>query len=484
MSAIEILSVASEVFPLVGSGSVANMVGSLPAALAHEGVVARTLVPGYPAVLAALDEAEAIHEFAELFGAPARLLSAAAGDLELLVLEAPHLYQRPGDPYVDADGADWHDNAVRFAALCRVAADLALGALERYRPDLVHCHDWQAGLTPAYLTYGARRRPPTVTTVHDPAFQGLFPASLLDRLGLPLNSFGVDGVEFHGSIGFLKAGLRLADRITTISPTDASEIRTPERGAGLDGLLRSRAHDTIGILDGIDTGRWNPATDAFLVQPFNSARLGGRPENKRALQARGGLDDDPESLLLAVVSRRLAGPGEDILLDALPAVIGVGAQVVIRGSREGRIEESWRAAGLANPGRVACIFGDDENLVHQIFGGADALVVPSRADPGATALRALRYGAVPLVAKAGGLADSVIDANEAAVAAGVATGVQFAPVTQTGLEAAIRRLAALFAEPEVWQTMQRNGMKADVSWRTPARRYAALYRELIATRAT
>jgi starch synthase len=477
MSLLRVLAVASEVFPMVKTGGLADVAGALPLALAAEEVETTTLLPGYPAVIAALEGAEAVHQDPALFGGPARLLRGQAAGLDLLVLDAPHLFNRPGNPYTQPGGADWPDNAARFGALANIAAFVARGGIAGFVPDVLHCHDWQAGLAMAYLHFSPGRRPGTVMTVHNLAFQGLFPAGLLGALGLPGEAFAIDGIEFHGMIGYLKAGLALADRITTVSPTYAAEIQTPENGFGLDGLLRARAGVLHGILNGIDDAVWNPAADALIAAPFSDAA--GRNKNKAAIQARFGLAAAPERPVLGVISRLTWQKGLDLLLEAMDEVIGLDAQLVVLGTGEPGLESGFAAAATANPGRVGCVIGYDEGLAHQMQAGIDALLVPSRFEPcGLTQLCALRYGALPVVARVGGLADTVIDANEAALASGAGTGVQF-PVG--ALRPALRRTAALWAQPEVWKRLQSNAMRADVSWRRPAAQYAALYRGLAAT---
>lgn len=478
---LRVLSVASEVFPLIKTGGLGDVVGALPAALAGEGITVRTLVPGYPAVLAALTgaEAEAVHAVRDLFGGPARVLAGTAAGLDLFVLDAPHLFDRPGNPYAGPDGRDWADNPQRFAALCQVAATLGHGAAPGFRPDIVHAHDWQAALAPAYLHYAGGPRPGTVVTVHNLAFQGRTPAALLAELGLPPESFTVEGVEYYGEIGFLKAGIRLADRITTVSPSYAAEIQTPSGGMGMDGLLRSRGGELAGILNGIDDAVWDPKSDPHLPAEFSPRRLPRRRVNKAALQARFGLENDPDALLFGVVSRLTAQKGIDLLLAALPALLAHGAQLAVAGSGEAALEEGLRSAAAAHPGRVGTVLGYDEAVTHLVQGGADALLVPSRFEPcGLTQLCALRYGALPVVSRVGGLIDTVIDANEAALAAGVATGVQFAPATAEGLERGIARAALLWRDQAAWRRMQGNAMRAEVGWDGPARAYAKIYRAL------
>ena len=480
MSRTEILAVASEIYPLIKTGGLADVVGALPAALASLDIRVRTLVPGYPAVLAAVARPERLHAWPDLFGGEARLLAGAAHGLDLFILDAPHLFARAGNPYTGADGRDWPDNAVRFAALSRVGADIGNGTIPGYAPDIVHAHDWQAGLTHAYLHFAASR-PATVMTVHNLAFQGQFPAEALSILGLPSAAYAVEGLEYHGGISYLKAGLHYADRITTVSPSYAAEIRTPEDGMGMDGLLRARAGDLYGVLNGIDTDAWNPATDELIAAQYDARHLARRRANKADLQARFGLNQDPAAPLFAVVSRLTWQKGLDLLLEAEAVLMATGAQLALLGTGDPAMEAAFHAAARRHPGRIGCVIGYDETLAHRLQAGADALLVPSRFEPcGLTQLYALRYGTVPVVARVGGLADTVIDASPMALNAGVATGVQFAPVTAEMLRAAIQRTTALYRQPRVWQQMQRNGMATDVSWHHPARQYASLFRDLLA----
>lgn len=479
MARLRVLSVASEAYPLIKTGGLADVAGALPLALAREDIAVRTLVPGFPQVLAALPDATAICEFPELGGGPARLLAAEVAGLDVLIVDAPHLYGRPGNPYLGPDGRDWPDNGLRFGALAQCAATIALGGVAGEPPDILHAHDWQAGLAPAYLHYTAGPRPKTVMTVHNLSFQGLFPRDLLPRLGLPRHAWSIEGVEYHGKISFLKAGLAFADLITTVSPTYATEIRTPHEGMGLDGLLRSRSNVLHGIRNGIDEDIWNPASDPLLATRYDASRLALRRANKAELQTRLGLDLEPDTLLFGVVSRLTAQKGLDLLHDALPTLLAAGVQLALLGSGDRVLERKFLAAAEQHGGRVAVQIGYDESLAHLLQGGVDALFVPSRFEPcGLTQLYALRYGAIPVVARVGGLADTVIDANDAALGAGVATGVQFAPVTVAGIEVAIARTLALWKDRKTWRRMQARAMASDVSWRRPAHRYAELYREL------
>ncbi|MBX3575920.1 MAG: glycogen synthase GlgA [Rhizobiaceae bacterium] len=477
---MKVLSIASEVFPLVKTGGLADVVGALPLAMAPLGIEMGTFLPGYPAVLDKLRKRKVVYAYPDLQGGPASIVAGSASGLNLLVLEAPHLFNRPGGPYGDATGADWPDNWRRFAAFCQAGSNIAGGAVPGYRPDLVHAHDWQAAMTLAYMRYGGVERTPKVMTVHNLAFQGQFGASIFGELGLPAEAMSVDGVEYYGGVGFLKAGLQAAWAITTVSPTYAQEIRTAEFGMGLDGLINMRAADLVGIVNGIDTEIWDPATDELLAAKFSAKSLKGRLANKRAVEERFGLDRD-EGPLFTVVSRLTWQKGMDILVSLLDPLVATGARLAVLGSGDRALEGALLAAAARHRGRIGVVIGYDEGLSHLIQGGADAILVPSRFEPcGLTQLYGLRYGCVPVVARTGGLADTVIDANEAAVSAGVATGFQFAPSNGDAFAHAIRRAVAAYAAKPVWTALQKQGMKADVSWQKSAARYADLYRTLIA----
>ncbi len=477
------LAIASEAFPLIKTGGLADVAGALPLALPREGVEMRTLLPGYPAVLALLEGAETAHVYVSLMGGAARVLAGHAGALKLFVLDAPHLFGRAGNPYLGPDGKDWPDNALRFAALARAGADLAKGIVPAYAADVVHAHDWQAALAPVYLEYDEGERPATVLTIHNIAFQGHYYGDLMGPLGLPAQAMTLEGVEYFGGVGFLKGGIQFADRITTVSPTYAREILTPEFGMALDGLLRARSADVEGVVNGIDDEIWNPATDGTLAQTFSAERLPARAANKTALQAKFGLSPDAEGPLFGVVSRLTSQKGLDLLALCLPGLVARGGQLALLGTGEPQLEQGFGAMADAYPDNVGVRIGYDETLAHLIQAGVDFLIVPSRFEPcGLTQLCALRYGAVPVVARVGGLADTVIDANEAALTAGVATGVQFYPPDVHALDHAITRAFDLYANEETMRVLRHNGLSSDVSWRHPAKRYAALYAKLRADR--
>lgn len=480
---MKVLSVASEAAGLVKTGGLADVAGALPAALAAQGVAVTTFAPGYPAVLAKLGKKRrAVHTWDALLGVPARLLAGKLGDHPLLVLDAPALFAREGGPYADPSGRDWDDNWHRFAAFARAAADIAGGAVKGLSFDLVHAHDWQAGMVPAYLRLAplkGGRAVPSVMTIHNMAFQGYYPAEVFPKLGLPSSAWTVDGVESYGGVGFLKAGMQLADAITTVSPTYAGEIRSVEFGMGLEGIVLARSNRVHGILNGIDTAEWNPATDPHLPANFTAATLAARRKNKRAIETEFSLDrsDGP---LFVVVTRLTWQKGMDVLAGVMDHLAGIGARLALLGSGDAEIEQAFLAAAARHPGRIGVRIGYDEALSHRLQAGGDAILIPSRFEPcGLTQLYGLAYGCVPVVARTGGLADTVIDANPAALAAGVATGIQMNAVSHNALAMAVSRAVELFNRPAEWKRLQKNGMKADFSWGASGAAYAALYRHLI-----
>jgi starch synthase len=477
---MQILSVASEAYPLIKTGGLADVVGALPPALAARGIEMRVLLPGYASVMARLADvpSEVVFEYDALLGLPARLISARLEGLDLILIDCPALYHRAGGPYLDAIGIDHGDNWHRFGALARVGADIGAGIIPGFKPDVIHAHDWQAGLTPAYLRYSGIDCP-SVMTIHNIAFQGNFPAAVLGGLYLPPRAMALDGVEYHGGVGFMKAGLANASAITTVSPTYAEEIRSAEFGMGLQGLINARAPVLSGIVNGIDADVWNPATDPVLEAPFTAKTLADRRPNRRAIEARFRLDEDDDPLFV-VISRLTWQKGIDLLAEVTGDLVAEGAKLAVLGTGETWLENAFAGAAARHAGRVGLIVGYDERLAHVMQGGGDAILIPSRFEPcGLTQLYGLRYGAVPVVARTGGLADTVIDANTAALNAGVATGVQFLPVDAQGLIHAIRRAVRLFRRPATWSAMQVAGMTADVSWDRSAALYADLYKSLL-----
>jgi starch synthase len=483
---LTVLSVASEAVPLIKTGGLADVVGALPAAVAPHDVVMTTLLPGYPTVMAAIGKGRALHSYDKLLGESARLVAGKIGEHPLIALDAPGFFARDGGPYSDAASTDWPDNWQRFAALGRAAADLAGGMVKGKRFDVLHAHDWQGAMAPAYLRFApgpGKAETRSVLTVHNIAFQGHFGAEVFKGLGLPKPAFSVEGVEYHGGVGFLKAGLASASAVTTVSPSYAAEIRAPEFGMGLEGLIVSRGDRVRGIVNGIDTTEWDPATDKALTVNYTARTLGQRAANKRTLEAEFGLDPSDGPLLI-VVTRLTWQKGMDVLLEVIDHLVGIGGRLAMLGSGDAAIEDGFRAAAARHPGRVGVRIGYDEALSHRMQGGGDAILVPSRFEPcGLTQLYGLAYGCVPVVARTGGLSDTVIDANPAALGAGVATGIQFNGVHYHALSAAISRAVALYHQPAAWRAMQRNGMKADFSWGASGKAYADLYAQLVAENA-
>lgn len=485
MSKLRVLFATSEVAPLIKTGGLADVSGALPAALHSTGVDVRILLPGYPKVLEQLGPHKVVAGFERWAGLPAaRLLSGTmANHVPLLVLDCPVLYQRDGGPYQNAAGQDWPDNALRFGLLSRVAALLASAETPlSWRPDLLHCNDWQAGLAPAYLRFipgGA----PTVITIHNLAFQGNFPAGMVTELGLPASSFDIEGVEFYGNLSFLKAGLFYADHITTVSPNYAREIQQ-ELGFGMQGLLGLRSAQLTGILNGIDTAEWNPLTDRYLTNNYSQARMFGKALNKRALQNHMGLGLESGLPLLGVVSRFTHQKGLDLLLEIAPKLMELPVQLAMLGSGEAALQETARELSRRYPGRIAATIGFDEALSHQIEAGADIFVMPSRFEPcGLNQMYSQRYGTPPIVHATGGLADSVVDCTLETLKDGTASGFVFSGMNADNLHATVRRAISMYFDPPHWKILRKNCMAKDFSWQTSAAAYLEVYRKVLAQRA-
>lgn len=475
---MRVLSVTSEIFPFVKTGGLADVTGSLPKALAPLGIETTSLIPGYPNVMRQLQSAVPLVAFDSLLGEKASLLHTRIEGLSLFVLDAPTLYDRPGGPYVDERGIDHPDNWKRFAALSLAAAEIAGGVLPGWRPDLVHTHDWQSALASVYM----RERgcsTPVVLTIHNLAFQGQYPASLLDELGLPPEAYSMDRMEYFGDISFLKGGLQTADAITTVSPTYAREILTPRFGMGMNGVLNERVSVLRGIVNGIDLDVWDPSTDPHLPRNYDINSLRRKRENRAVLLERFRLDPSGAGPVFSAVSRFTWQKGIDMLAETADEVIHNGGRVIVFGQGDREIEQALLDTASRFPGRMAVHIGYDEPTAHLIHGGSDAIVQPSRFEPcGLTQLYALRYGCVPVVSRTGGLSETIIDANDAAMSARVATGFQFHPVTTDGLRLALRRALQTYADPKMWARLQNQGMKAKFSWERSARQYAAVYASL------
>ncbi|MDO9638729.1 MAG: glycogen synthase GlgA [Pseudotabrizicola sp.] len=465
-----VLSVASECVPFVKTGGLADVVGALPSALAAVGWDMRVLIPAYRALRPLCAQMTPVWTEHGLFGGEGVVYAGTVEGVELLLLDAPHLYDREGTPY-GGPGGEWWDNPQRFAALSWVAARLAQEGIAGWHPDILHAHDWQAGFAPAYLAYGGKGAVRSVMTVHNIAFQGWAPVHLLNELRLPGEQFYPDGLEYYGGLSSLKAGLVTADWITTVSPTYAAELMRAEFGMGLQGVIATRAARVCGILNGVDTGVWSPETEPV---PFSAKQPGGKTKARAALCAAFGVD--VPGPLAIVVSRLTHQKGIDLLPQVVPDFVAAGGGLVVLGTGDPEMEDAMRWLADAHPGRVAVKIGYDEELSHLLFSGADAVLVPSRFEPcGLTQMYGLRYGTLPVVAATGGLADTVIGASPATLAAGVATGVVFQPTDALAFGQALTKLVEIYAQPKLWARMRQNAMSHPVGWETSAAAYAALY---------
>ncbi len=470
-----VLSVASECVPLVKTGGLADVVGALPAALAPLGWDMRVMIPAYRSLRPMLDGWSEVWVEENLWGGRGTVFAGEAGGVQFLVLEAPHLFDREGGPYGGPSG-DWWDNPQRFAALSWVAAQIARHGVEGWKPDVLHAHDWQAGLAPAYLAYGGSGGTGTVMTIHNMAFQGHAPVNLIDELRLPRGEFHPDALEYYGHLSTLKAGLVTADRVTTVSPHYAEELMRPEFGMGLEGMIARRAAEgaVSGILNGVDTAIWSPDRGPT---PYSARSMKGKAAARAALCAEFGLE--VPGPLAILVSRLTDQKGIDLIPEAVPAFVGGGGGLVILGSGNPGLERAMDGLARRFPGRVAVRIGYDEALSQRMFAGGDAVLVPSRFEPcGLTQMYGLRYGTIPLVSAVGGLSDSVIDASPAALAVGAATGIVFHPVDALALGQALQRLLALHGDAAAWEAMRKAAMRQPVGWETSAAAYAALYEGL------
>ncbi|MFG6414696.1 glycogen synthase GlgA [Roseateles sp. DC23W] len=479
---MRVLQVSAELFPLLKTGGLADVAGALPAALAAAGAEPRLLVPGFPAIRESLVHECAVAPVALPWseGRAVLLRGRLPGfEAPVYVLDAPGLFDRPGNPYADEAGVTYADNHRRFALLGLAAARLAEGVDPAWRPQIVHAHDWHAGLACAHIAAGrARGRTDArmVFTVHNLAYQGLFPADCFADLGLPPAHYAVEGLEFYGQVSFMKAGLHFADAITTVSPGYAREIQTPEQGCGLDGLLRHRAAVLHGVLNGVDYRLWSPARDRSLAQPYDADRPEGKADCKAALQGECGLAVKVDAPLFGIVSRLTEQKGLPLVLEALNDLLAAGGQLVVLGSGDARLEAEFSAAAARHPGQVARRTGMDEGLAHHIYAGSDVMLVPSRFEPcGLTQLYGLSYGALPLVHRVGGLADTVVDCTLEDLDAGAATGFVFDAFTADAYRRALRRVFALWSRPASWANVRNAAMRQRFGWDAAARRYVEIY---------
>ena len=470
-----VLSVASECVPLVKTGGLAEVVGALPGALRSTGWDMRVLLPAYRALRALAKDWPVVWEEADLWGGPGKV---RAGDVEgvpILLLDAPHLYDREGGPYSSPTG-EHPDNAIRFAALSWIGARIAREGLADWKPDVLHAHDWQAGLAPAYLAYHGNGGCKSVTTIHNIAFQGWAPAHMLGVLRLPGHAFHPEALEYYGGISTLKAALVASDWITTVSPSYAAEIMRPEFGMGLQGVITARASVVSGILNGVDTEVWDPTRED---PAFDRKAIAGKADARAKLCAEFALE--VPGPLAIVVSRLTDQKGIDLIPAVIPDFILGGGGLIVLGSGDPGMEGAMRNLADRFPGRVAVRIGYDEGMSHRLFAGADAVLVPSRFEPcGLTQMYGLRYGTLPVVSMVGGLADTVIGANPATLAAGAATGVTFHPVDALAFGRALTQLVDLYRQPKLWAKLRANAMAHPVGWETSAAAYASLYERLTA----
>jgi starch synthase len=470
-----VLSVASECVPLVKTGGLADVVGALPEALAAAGWEMKVLLPAYRSLRAQAANWPVVWQEADLWGGSGRVLAGEVAGVPVLLLDAPHLYDRDGGPYSSPTG-EHPDNAVRFAALSWVAARIAREGLEGWKPDILHAHDWQAGFAPAYLAYHGNGGVKSVLTVHNIAFQGWAPAHMLGVLRLPGHAFHPEALEYYGGISSLKAGLVNSDWITTVSPTYAAELMRPEFGMGLQGVIAARGPVVSGILNGVDTGVWNPSIEDPAFGPKSMA---GKAAARARICEEFGLD--VPGPLAIVVSRLTDQKGIDLLPEVVPDFVVGGGGLIVLGSGDPGLEGAVRKLAARFPGRVAVRIGYDEAMSHRLFAGADAVLVPSRFEPcGLTQMYGLRYGTLPVVSLVGGLADTVIGASPATLAAGVATGVTFHPVDAMAFGRAMAQLLDLYRQPKLWAKIRANAMAQPVGWEASAAAYASLYERLTA----
>ncbi|MDA8232106.1 MAG: glycogen synthase GlgA [Magnetospirillum sp.] len=483
---MRVLFASSEVFPLVKTGGLADVSGALPGALREAGVDARILLPGYPAAMEKARKAKRVASLGDPLGigAEAHLVAAElpGSRVPVWLIDCAPLYDRAGGPYQDAAGRDYEDNARRFGLLSWAAARLCTrdGPL-KWRPDILHGNDWQAGLAPAYLRAWGEKATATVFTIHNMAYQGLFPKEILPELKLPWNLYRIDGLEYYDSVSFLKAGLVYSDRITTVSRRYAKEIQTAAFGCGMEGVLAHRAADLVGIVNGADYGVWNPGEDPHLSHRYApGAYAEGKAANKAALQAELGLAPSPDAPLMVVVSRLNEQKGMDLILSDLPILLRGGAQLAVLGAGDHMLEDGFRTAAAKSPRQVAASIGYSEPLAHKLMAAGDMLLMPSRFEPcGLTQFYAYRYATVPVVHATGGLADTVVDATYDSLMTQTATGFVFEHANPGAFQWCVERALALFRNKEEWRTIQDTCVAQDFSWRRSAERYANLYNALV-----
>ena len=475
----KILFVTSEAHPLIKTGGLADVSGSLPKALAELGFDVRLIMPNYQAIKT--DEAVYYKSTVRVNNTDVNILETRLPGTKVPVwlVDYPEFFDIPGNPYTDELGIAWANNAERFALLCRVAVEVAMNrAYLDWTPDIVHCNDWQSGLVPALLSLETGR-PATVFTIHNIAYQGLFPKAAQTALNLPKPLWNPNGVEFNGMLSFIKGGLAYSDRITTVSPTYAREIQTADYGYGLEGLLSYRNDVLIGIINGIDAEQWNPKTDTSLSANFDFSTIDKKQLNKTALQKRHSLPVDKNIPVFALVGRLVEQKGIDLILACLPEMLELPLQFILLGSGDLAFEKALSGFAKAYPEKIAVTLDYDEALAHQIEAGADIFLMPSRFEPcGLNQLYSQRYGTIPIVRKTGGLADTVVDTLPETLNNNIATGFVFNEATPGALMEAVKRALTVYSQPVVWKQLQAGGMQKDYSWHNSAKAYMALYEQL------
>ena len=480
----KILYISSEAFPLIKTGGLADVAGSLPVALQKSSQDVRLLLPAYPEVLRTITKNKIV-AVGSCYNQPINIIETRLPGSKVIVwlVDCPAAFNRPGGPYIDSHGQPWDDNALRFAIFCLAAVNISLNKLDlNWQPDVVHCNDWQSGLVPALLSLH-NKRPATVFTIHNLAYQGVFDQQTFVDLHLPDEFWHMDGVEFYGQLSFIKGGLAYADKITAVSPNYANEILQAEYGYGLDGLLKSRVEDLSGIINGIDDKYWNPGTDDFLKQKYNRRSLNKKSINKTELQKELALPVDVSIPMIGMVSRLVEQKGLDIILDSLSTLLTLPAQLVILGTGEIHYEMQLSKWALKHPDRLKVIIGYDESLAHRIEAASDIYLMPSTFEPcGLNQLYSLRYGTLPVVTHVGGLADTVVDASEKNIANGTANGFVLKAKSASALLSSIKRVLTLYQKPGVWRQLQINAMSGDLSWQTSAEQYIALYQQALKKR--
>ena len=477
----KVLFISSEAFPLIKTGGLGDVAGSLPSTLLKQKQDVRLLLPAYPEVMS---KVEKIKKRASMsyYNLAVDIIETRLPGTKVTVwlVDCPAAFDRPGGPYNDTHGHEWHDNPLRFTIFCHAAVDIALNeAGLKWQPDIVHCNDWQSGLVPALLSLQPKR-PATVFTIHNLAYQGVFSQQVFNDLHLPGELWSMQGIEFYGNASFIKGGIAFADKVTTVSPTYAKEILSPEFGYGLDGLLNSRSTDLSGILNGIDDKHWNPGTDRYLEQKYNWRSIDKKTINKTRLQEELSLPLDDSAMMIGMVSRLVAQKGLDMILDTLPKVLSEKVQFVVLGTGETHYEIQLSELAQQYPEQLKVIIGYNEPLAHRIEAASDVYMMPSTFEPcGLNQLYSLRYGTLPVVTPVGGLADTVFDANEDNIANKTANGFVVDQFSATGLYDAISHALECYAKPALWHQLQKNAMQGNFSWQASAERYIELYHQLV-----